>query len=94
MNVGVGDYDLFHYFYRFVYVFVVVRFHSMTNVNVIDDVQILIQYLIYGDFDDQNPNPTQSDLVDVDDDVGENFRLDYGEISFLLNLTLIIYDEG
>jgi len=82
MNVVDDDVDLFH----IVYVFVVVHFHLMMNVNTIDDVLISIYYSISDDYDAQNPNPILLDPVDVADDDGGNFHFEYDEILFLVNL--------
>jgi len=82
MNVVDDDVDLFH----IVYVFVVVHFHLMMNVNTIDDVLISIYYSISDGYDAQNPNLILLDPVDVADDDVENFHFEYDEIFFLVNL--------
>lgn len=74
MNVVDDDVNCFPLISRGVYVDVVGPFHSMRNVNRIDDVSISIYYLIDIDFDARNRNPIQQDQVDVDDHVAGNFH--------------------
>lgn len=83
MSVVAGDVVVF----LVVYVFFVGHLHSTTNENMIDDVSILICWMIGGDCDSPNRNRTRQDRADVDDDV-ENFHFDDDVISSLVKLIL------